>query len=298
MVKKLLTMTILILALTSCYNPLRNSNTDKVNASFEETFGDNVEQIKEMRAEPTIEKPDFSVRRLDQPLPPRQISSYANPAEVLGVNGASRYFSAEVDTSKLKLTYPEGTIPDGQTFMEGQRFMNQSRFSDEIFEMKYNTDPQGPFVVRGAEFDAIQIPEQDFYGIGSSLKGKQYMLVGNRVLQRKIDKLRLNKAPYDDEIAEILVKEQSQRKKDKRVNAIFNDDSAVIEARRLQKEKEEAERELARQERIKNQDPIKKIIALQVIEENKRKNSPNDPAQQQQLQQDQQKAAAAAQQNK
>lgn len=249
---KVFTITFFPCLIISCNNLLSNKGVaEQANDNFETQFNTDVKKINSFRVEPkrtAIERSDFVSADRNLSKNPQQLENFS---------------------------------PDERVFRDGQQMMMKSQFAGDIFDLNYDTNPQGPFVVRGAEFDSIQIPEADFYGVKSSLSAKQYLLVGNKALQKNIDTINDKKVSYDDELSAILVKEQKELQRQKRFNELFEYDTSVLEEKRIKKQKEEEDEKLARAERLKNQDPIKKIIALQIIEENKRNNAPPTDQQQQ-----------------
>lgn len=153
------------------------------------------------------------------------------------------------------------------------RIAGQNNLPDDMFDLVYNPTINAPFVVSGLEFDTINIPERDYYGIASTLNDKRYVLAGNHVLQRNIDELIRRQSAEDIEFSEILIKEQRQLKKQQKLAKIFGDDSTFIE-----KNKTKNEDGAKKEERPSIIDEaLKKQIALQIIKQNITHNSATGP---------------------
>jgi hypothetical protein len=101
------------------------------------------------------------------------------------------------------------------------RYSNESLENQSLgdgFEIRYSVNHSG-FRRIGAEFDEINIPQNDIYGVTTDFdKQKEYLLIGNNYLQKNIDDI----SSYSDfeediEISKILIaqKKQLQMKKSK-----------------------------------------------------------------------------------
>jgi hypothetical protein len=101
-----------------------------------------------------------------------------------------------------------------------QSLKNESPSSDidNDFEIRYSGNYPG-FRRIGAEFDEINIPQNDVYGVTTDFdKQKEYLLIGNNYLQKNIDDISsYSNFEEDVEISKILIaqKKQLQIKKSK-----------------------------------------------------------------------------------
>ena len=141
-----------------------------------------------------------------------------------------------------------------------------------MFDLVYNPTINAPFVVSGLEFDTINIPERDYYGIASTLNDKRYVLAGNQVLQKNIDEVIKQQSAEDIELSEILIKEQRQLKKQQKLTKIFGDDSTFVEKNKTKNE------DAAKKEEQPSiiDEALRKQIALQIIKQNIAHNSATD----------------------
>jgi len=145
----------------------------------------------------------------------------------------------------------------------------QNNLSDDMFDLTYNTSLSPPFVFSGIEFDVIEIPQKDYYGIPSTLNGKQYVMAGNQALQKNIDSIIEGQNAEEIEFSEVLIKEQKNLRKQQKLLKIFGEDSSFVE-----KEKIKQENKIEKtQKKPLVDDPIQKAIALQVIKQNFDKNA-------------------------
>ncbi len=135
-----------------------------------------------------------------------------------------------------------------------------NKFPDDMFDVNYDTKNHSAFEFAGLEFDSIQIPPKDFYGVKSGFDDKQYFLAGNNILQKNIDNINNSRTQDDINISQTLIKEQKELRKQQKLSQIFAEDVSVIEK---EKNKTQNDNKISSQE-----DMIKKSIALQIIERN------------------------------
>lgn len=197
-----------IILLSSCSNLERDAN-EKFMAQFESE----VARIRSERSVPMEERP----QQLQQA---KMGEDWRNASDVLGITGTYKYKSAEVDTSGLRVRTYEEYLPNQAVFEEGLKSNFRPKLPDDMFEIYYVKNyPQ--FKNPGIEFDLIQVPQKDVYGIRTDLGDKEYLLVGNNAIQQNVDLIRGYHTKENNEIAKTLIKEQRARKRQKRINEIF-----------------------------------------------------------------------------
>jgi hypothetical protein len=118
------------------------------------------------------------------------------------------------DDDERTLDYYIGSVYFGQPFpyrsqpyYEDYNTDNFSNNPDKMFEIAYNNQPSKPFHRIGLEFDTINIPNQDKFGIAAYDNNKHYAINNNDYLQKNIEYLVMqnkNKA-----IAQQLIEEKA-----------------------------------------------------------------------------------------
>lgn len=258
-----------LIALDSCASSKSHNNT---NSEFEKRFSGDVSKINAFRSPPPREgeqNPNINSVVEKQK---NNTNRFSEPDELLGIAGSARYSSANVDTTKFSLKQEENFSPDQQTLVAGNIANQQNKLPDDMFDLTYNLGVHQPFVVSGVEFDKIQIPERDYYGIASTLNDKRYFLAGNQILQTNIDDLIRSQNAEDIELSEILIKEQRQLKKQQKLANIFGEDSTFVEKEKIKNNT------LVKKEEVKKpsliDEELRKGIALQIIRQNFAHNNP------------------------
>lgn len=244
------------------------------NAEFEEKYSKEVQLINSNRKEPIID-PVAEARKAI--IEKRASAQFDDPATLLGINGGDKLSSARIDTSKFKITQPQNFTPNSQTFEEGQALVAKNKLPSDIFDLVYITETSPPFTISGLAFDKIEIPERDFFGVKSTLNDKQYLLAGNEALQKDIDYINDKRTDDDIELSQIIIREQRELRKKQKLNKIFADDSSIVEKEKIKEENIAKEENGARKKRLAEEDPLKKSIALQIVQQNLRQNAPADP---------------------
>lgn len=253
---------LIILSLAAC----KPRNTDSVNNEFRKKYSKDVDYLKNYTNQLQQQSiTDFQEgQKSESELLIPKNSKYDNPDKLINVSGPLKENEADFETHKLILEPRKYYTPDAQTFIEGHRNFAPDKLPPDIFEIRYNTNLHPPFVMTGIEFDVIQIPAQDKYGVSSNLSEKQYLLAGSDSLQRSIDKYDFSRNQEDLEFSEILIKEQKELLKEKKNQEIFGKD----EEEKIILKKDD----WALEKRNSRNDPVQKIIGIQVVEYNLRKN--------------------------
>ena len=181
---------LLSINLTSCQLIF---NEPSHNKKFEDQYSDEMEKINQSRNAKPSPKED-----LEKLLTP----TLQNDTGQDGSNSFDYVGMSYLGSTQKKY------FPDYETYEQG-KFSNPSdQFSPKIFEIGYNTYLNQPFTKSGVEFDFIEIPEFDSFGIKSSPANKNYTLIPIRSLQDSIDIINKSKTAEDIEFSKKLIAEK------------------------------------------------------------------------------------------
>ncbi len=189
---------LLTLSLNSC-----QFNEDPNNKFFNKKYSKKVKEINKER-DVSLKKNEL-VNNLDKLLKPSEqddnFPSKSNSFDYVDI--------APFGSNQKKY------FPDYETYEQSKFSGPESKFSPKIFEIGYNTYLNQPFVVSGVEFDFIEIPEIDSFGIKSSSRSKNYTLVPIQSLQEAIKIINQTKTAEDIEFSKKLIvdKKSLMRKK-------------------------------------------------------------------------------------
>lgn len=209
--------------------PLFSCSSDlDVNEAFQEKYG---KQIDKMRAKRTPTK-DMSVKT------PRSFSSFSIEEDTDFSSAADIDYYAYVDVSKFGDRTPKVFLPNGQIYEQSAMRGPANSLPPNIFDVTYQTGLYPPFQKIGAEFDQIEVPERDAYGVKTKVYDKSYLLAGNNSLQKNIDNIQASRTPQDIENSKILISEQRQLRRKRKIIKIFGENSLEIAS--LEKPQEEA----------------------------------------------------------
>jgi hypothetical protein len=178
---------LLLINLTSCQLFFDQS---PLNKKFKDRYSAEIEKINKSRNMQASPKED-----LEKLLTPSsQTDNDSDGANSFDYVGISHFGSNQ-----------KKYFPDYETYEQG-KFSNPSdQFSPKIFEIGYNTYLNQPFTKNGVEFDFIEIPESDSFGIKSSPDNKNYTLIPIRSLQDSIDIMNKSKTAEDIEFSKKLI---------------------------------------------------------------------------------------------
>ena len=195
-----------------------SENTD-INQDFEKKFGKEVDKIKSQR------QPD---RNSNKEI---MFSSPPTKEEVaIAANGDSNYYPY-FDTEKFGESAPKNYLPNGE-FYEASRINNPSNsLSSNIFEVTYETTPHPPFQKVGKEFDWINIPDSDIYGVSTNMAEKSYMVAGVDAVNKSINFIKSQRSDDDLSDSDILIKEKKALKRQKRIASLSDDDFTIKETK-------------------------------------------------------------------
>lgn len=207
------TVTSLIFLQVICSCSPSHSVDSKANQSFREKYG---KEIKRLNANRTVPKQQAQSLKNFAPTLPEE-TRY----EVGGYNTDVEQSYANVDADEYLDSKARQFFPDASNLAAKK---NQ-QFPDDVFVMTYNTNLNSQFIKYGAEFDYINVPPYDVYGVRTKMSDKEYLLVGNNSLQKNIDQINNSRSASDVNISEILIKEQRQLKRKRRVLKTFGDNA-------------------------------------------------------------------------
>lgn len=174
------------------------------NENFNKKYAKDLESVKASRVEPKGEKTG---------------------------SDAKLNFTAPLEQDPARYTNSNITIPE---FYSSQQFANQippsAGFTSqkEMFENSYNPTITAPFRKIGAEFDVIEVPKKDAYGIKSTMDEKEYFLVSRKWLQSNVDKINAEKNSTDIRNSETLISEQQKLKRQAKMFKIFGHESVTV----------------------------------------------------------------------
>ena len=178
---------LLIINLTSCQLIFKEPSHNK---KFEDQYSNDIEKINQSRNAQKL--PEEDLTKLLTP-------TLQNDTGVDGSNSFDYVGMSHFGSTQKKY------FPDFETYEQG-KFSNPSdQFSPKIFEIGYNTYLNQPFTKSGVEFDFIEIPESDSFGIKSSPANKNYTLIPIRSLQDSIDTINKSKTAEDIEFSKKLI---------------------------------------------------------------------------------------------
>jgi hypothetical protein len=188
-----------------------------VNDVFEKKYGKEIEKISLQRTPPKTSSKNDSKLNFETPVAP----IFNDPAR--SVNSAYEQYYANVDAEEYAGTQPRNFFPDAGVYSQGKNAPGS--LPQNMFDIIYHTRLSPPFRRSGFEFDLINIPPRDAYGVVTAMSEKEYLLVGNASLQKNIDKIHSDKTAEDIEMSEILIKEQRQLRRRQKMIKVFGPDS-------------------------------------------------------------------------
>lgn len=184
----------LLFYLTACSS---SSDLDKPNDLFKQKYLEDVKKINQQRT--PDKKTENETMYSTPPTPDEVIKDIANKVE----------YYPYVDIAKIGDS-PQTILPNRETYDQPRAISSGNSLSPNIFDLNYNVALYPPFHRIGVEFDAINIPKLDAYGVSTELGEKSYLLAGNDSLQRSVDSINNNKSAEDVEITKMLVAEKKK----------------------------------------------------------------------------------------
>jgi hypothetical protein len=207
---KIVFCAISLVAFSCSYTP------EDVNLSFEKKYGAEVGRIKQQREAPM----QGAANEMMMSSAP-SIADLYNPDS--SQSGGEYY--AYVDVAKFGEKIPQTYLPNGEVYEQAKSQSPSNSLPANMFEVRYETALYPPFRKIGAEFDRIEIPPADVYGVKTEMSEKSYLLAGNSSMQKNIDQIIAEKTDDEIEISETLIREQKLLKRKQKMIKIFGQDS-------------------------------------------------------------------------
>lgn len=194
------------------------SSPQNINEVFEQKFGKQVGKIKAERTPPKGSKGEV----ISSPVP------VLNDLHDSDSSGQNKNYYAYVDVTKFHEKTPQYYFPNGESYEQEAAKNPSNSLPQNMFDVSYNTALYPPFRRIGAEFDRIEVPEKDAYGVKTAMSEKPYLLAGNDSLKRNIDQIISEKNADEIEFSETLIREQKQLKRKEKMVKIFGRNSVEL----------------------------------------------------------------------
>ena len=183
---------LIFITLSSCAEMVRSDVKFSNNDVFEEKYRDEILKINADRN--YQERPD--------------LKTYFKPSEqdlshIDNVNSFDYVGISNFDTEQ-----PKKIFPNFETYELGINRNPNSALSPRIFEISYNTTLNPPFNRNGEEFDFIDIPEKDSYGVKSASNDKNYTLVPLQSIYYAINQINNSRTSEDIEFSKKIILEK------------------------------------------------------------------------------------------
>ncbi len=224
------------------------------NENFEKKYGKEIAKIKlERTLVLTKEEKKIAIQL---PSPTQE--------EIEAINFANNQsYYPYVDITKFGQKIPQNNLPTQEFYEQSNTNNSANSLPENAFEISYNTGLYPPYRVLGSEFDQIIIPTQDVYGVQTKLSSKNYLLAGNKALQKSIDQINNEKTVEDLQNSELLIKEQKQLKQKQKMIQIFGSDDELKISEGSAKQKYSSEEKIVMQsleEPKKNQNAFTDLV--------------------------------------
>jgi hypothetical protein len=200
---KFLLLSVLSAIISSC----SSQTLLDVNKNFEKKFSKDVEKINLDRTS------DSTVGKVT-------VMQSPSPAEV---NAQNRDYYPYVDVNKFNDRPPEIYLPNGESYEQTKALNPSNSLPEDMFEISYNLGLYPAFRRAGAEFDRIEIPPQDAYGVKTKLSDKSYLLAGNDSMQKAVDQINTQKSAQDIANSQILISERKALRRKQQIQKTFGE---------------------------------------------------------------------------
>ncbi len=203
---------LLPLALLSLVASCFSRALPSVNADFEKKFNEDVSRINSDRISSSASS---KVTVMQSP----------SPAEI---NAQNRDYYAYVDVNKFNDKAPEVYLPNGESYEQTKGSNPSNTLPPDMFEITYNLGLYPAFRRVGAEFDRIEIPPEDVYGVKTKLSDKAYLLAGNDSMQKAVDQINAQKTVQDIANSEILIAERKALRRKQLMEKTFGESEMTM----------------------------------------------------------------------
>jgi hypothetical protein len=196
---KLKNLLIILVALTFLFSC---SKENKYNANFEKKYKDQVDLINKQRRSPLIEN-----------------APQANKV----INVTEKDYTQYVDINQFDVPLKE-YLPNREVYDNLSQANPSNSLPKNIFELSYNLGTHVPFSTKGQEFDLIEIPANDSYGIATNASEKEYLLASIESVQESIDLINSQRSESDIAISKSIIAETKDLiRKNKTKKILAND---------------------------------------------------------------------------
>lgn len=183
-----------------------------MNADFEKKFKEDVSRINSDRTSDSISS---KVTVMQSPSP-------------YEINAQNRDYYAYVDVNKFNDKAPETYLPNGESYEQTRGSNPSNSVPPDMFEITYNLGLYPAFRRAGAEFDRIEIPPEDVYGVKTKLSDKEYLLAGNDSMQKAVDQINAQKTAQDIANSEILIAERKALRRKQQMQKTFGESEMTM----------------------------------------------------------------------
>jgi hypothetical protein len=208
------------------------SSSQNINEAFEKKYGKEIQKIKDTRA--PIKESNQQIVFITPP----------TEEEITASIAAESDYYPYVDVSKFGEKMPQHYLPNAEIYEQTKANNPANSLPSQMFEITYSTTLYPAFRKTGTEFDRIEIPPSDVYGVKTEMSGKPYLLAGGDSLQKTIDQISAEKTADDIEFSRILVKEQKQLHRQEKMEKIFGKNSNEFASLEKPTEKKESKENL------------------------------------------------------
>lgn len=196
-----------------------------VNTDFEMKYGKSIEEIQAQRMEP-------QQRRFMNVVPSNQSSDWRDE------NFDPNSYFPHADMSHFdKKKLPQVFTPNGQ---ESRVYVGE-KIPDDMFVISYNLKNHSPYKKIGAEFDGIEIPDEDFYQVKTESSDKSYLLVKDDQIRNNLARTRKERSDQDIKNSEVIIAEYKEKTREEKMLNIFDEKKTEevkkSEAKKLEEKK-------------------------------------------------------------
>ncbi len=191
-------------------------NDQNYNQNFSNKYGAEIERIKAERKsdlDSSLESGDTKNKTAHNFEQPQQVS----------VSEDSAYY-AYADIAKLGDNPQQNFMPNGEVYQQTKQHNPSNQLPEDMFVVSYNTEPHPQYSYKKYEFNNIEIPNQDAYGVKTQLLQKPYMIAGNDNLQRSVDHLQKRINDENIELSKTIIAEKKQIRRQQKMAKTFGQD--------------------------------------------------------------------------
>jgi hypothetical protein len=183
------------LILVSCSSS-REEAEEKMNSSFQNKYSQAVAAIQAQRQEPAE---------------PQMV-------KIEAVKKSGDWRDGNFDPSyALRPNVAKGQMVKGQEVYMGEKL------PEDMFEISYNLKNHPQYKKIGAEFDDIEIPDEDFYNVKTESADKSYLIVDGSVVRRNIAQTLNSRTSVDVANSAIIIAEYKEKTRAQKMSDMFDE---------------------------------------------------------------------------